>query len=504
MSFAPTLSKSLIYNLSGPILPFLTGAVCIPFLINRIGTERFGLLTIAWTVIGYLTIFDFGLGRSLTLYVSRCLANGRRDEVREVVRSGLVMIGIVSLIGTVLVVLFSHSLIAWMKVRPTYVHETQISFVLLGLAIPLVVMSSGLRGVLESFQRFDVTNVIRVIQGIWTFVGPTLVLPFSLRLDAMVSVLLVGRLATTIAYAMAVHGELPTKTSTIRSALVSRKDLLWYGGWTTLSSLLTPIMEYMDRFFISSVLGAAVVAFYTTPYEVVFRLNFISEGILGVLFPLMAKRLTLKSDSMASEEMMNFAMRLMTVGVFPFVLLLVIGGHWILYFWLGPVFAHKSAPVLQILAIGLLINSFAKVPSNLIQANGRSDVTAKLHLIELPVYIPCLTWALAKYGIEGAALVWSLRMLLDFVLLLWASGAVARVRVGALLRLGMMGGLQAFVVSAAIFIDQEIWQIAYGIVSLAVLSAIFYRYVLLDVERNLARAVVSRAISVLVRRGVTP
>ena len=59
----------------------------------------------------------------------------------------------------------------------------------------------------------------------------------------------------------------------------------------------------------------------------------------------------------------------------------------ILLLWLGNSFAEHSVLVLQILSAGVLINSIAHVPYNLIQGIGRPDLTAKFHLIELPFYI---------------------------------------------------------------------------------------------------------------------
>jgi O-antigen/teichoic acid export membrane protein len=504
MAAAPSLVKNLVYNISGPLLPFVVGAFCIPLIISRVGTDRFGLLTIAWTVIGYLTIFDFGLGRSLTLHVSRSLGSDRPYEVRPIVNRALAVMFLISLLGPVLTLFFNDSLIAWLKIKPVYLSETRTSFLMLGFAIPLVVVTSGIRGVLEAFQRFDVTNGVRVVQGIWNFVGPACVLPFSVRLDVMVAVLLIGRVVSTVAYAVAMYRELPAPLPVSQRTAVNMKGLLSYGGWTALSNMLSPVMEYMDRFFISSVLGAAVVAFYTTPYELVFRLNFISEGILGVLFPLMSKRLVHSTDAMGGEEMMSLGTKLMTAFVFPFVLGIVIVAHPLLRLWLGPVFEQKSALVLQFLALGLLINSLAKVPSNLIQANGRSDLTAKLHIVELPAYILCLQWVLARFGIEGAAVIWSMRMLLDLVLLLWVSGVVVRVAAAAIWRLALICAVQTLAVSAAILIDNFAWQMIYGVVCLAVLSVAFYRYVLVDEERRLVREMTRRGVSIIARRRVTP
>ena len=65
-----SIKQSTIWNLIGNILPLLIGLLCIPFLVKNIGIERFGVLTLIWTLIGYFSIFDFGIGRALTYSVS--------------------------------------------------------------------------------------------------------------------------------------------------------------------------------------------------------------------------------------------------------------------------------------------------------------------------------------------------------------------------------------------------------------------------------------------------
>jgi O-antigen/teichoic acid export membrane protein len=75
----------------------------------------------------------------------------------------------------------------------------------------------------------------------------------------------------------------------------------------------------------------------------------------------------------------------------------------------------------------VLLNALATVPYTLIQAAGRPDLTAKFHLIELPLHV-VLAWLLVtRFGIAGAALAWTLRMAVDAALLF-----VAASRLGAL------------------------------------------------------------------------
>ena len=46
------LARNTLFNLLGQGLPMLVAIFAIPLLIGMLGTERFGVLTIAWIVMG--------------------------------------------------------------------------------------------------------------------------------------------------------------------------------------------------------------------------------------------------------------------------------------------------------------------------------------------------------------------------------------------------------------------------------------------------------------------
>jgi hypothetical protein len=47
----------------GQIGPMIAAVIAIPILIQHLGAPRFGV-TLAWAAIGYLHLFDLGLGRA--------------------------------------------------------------------------------------------------------------------------------------------------------------------------------------------------------------------------------------------------------------------------------------------------------------------------------------------------------------------------------------------------------------------------------------------------------
>ena len=93
------LTRSAIWNLAGGIAPLPVAVLAIPIILRALGIDRFGFLTLAWALIGYFSLFDFGLGRALTQAIARALATGGEDDLPALVWSGLGLMGVIGLIG---------------------------------------------------------------------------------------------------------------------------------------------------------------------------------------------------------------------------------------------------------------------------------------------------------------------------------------------------------------------------------------------------------------------
>src|SRR5437667_4284659 len=85
------LARNTVWNLLGSGAPMLLAVFCIPILIRGLGTDRFGVLTLAWALIGYASLFDLGLGRALTQLVAQKLGTGDEREVPQVVWTSLLL-----------------------------------------------------------------------------------------------------------------------------------------------------------------------------------------------------------------------------------------------------------------------------------------------------------------------------------------------------------------------------------------------------------------------------
>ncbi|HEX8830099.1 MAG TPA: flippase [Longimicrobium sp.] len=444
------LARNTLWNLLGQAAPMVAAVASIPVLIHSIGTERFAILSLAWIVIGYFSLFDLGLSRALTQVVADRLGASDGRDLPEVVWTALALMSALGVLGALILAALTPWVVGGgINVPPALRTETVYTMLLLAVGLPFVISAGGLRGVLEAYQRFDVVNAIRIPTGIFSYLGPLVVLPFTRSLAAVVAVLVVGRVAGWLAhlyFCVRLVPELGRRVS-LRPRLVA--PLLRFGGWITVSNVISPLMTYVDRFVIGALLPVAAVAYYVTPYEVVTRLWVIPGAVSGAVFPALAG--SYAANRVRARDLFFAGVRATTVAVFPVVLILSTLAPEGLHLWLGGEFARESTPVLRWLAAGILVNSVGQIAAAAVQGAARPDLSAKLHALEFPFYMVSL-WVLVRaYGVTGAAIAWTLRVSVDTLVLLfmsdrllapgapvsrWALGALALA--GAALALGTL------------------------------------------------------------------
>lgn len=408
------LFRHTVWNLTGMCAPMLVALFAIPLLIKGLGTERFGLLSLVWMMVGYLGLFDLGLGRALTQTVGQRLGEGREREVPGIFWTALLlMTGMGALGGMLLWFAAPWLTFDALNIEPAFRPETLKAFRAVALALPLVISTSGLVGTLEAFRKFGLVNAIRVPTGAYTFIGPLLVLPFSRSLYAVVLALLAGRVAEWLIFFTASLATLPGARAGVRAERRHVPGLLTFGGWMTVANLVAPILLHIDRFLIGALRTVTEVAYYATPAEIVIKLLILPRAWVGVLFPAFAGGYRLRPDETAALFLR--ACRYLLAGLFPVMAAITALAPEFLSLWLGAEFGAASVPVLRLLAAGVFLHGLAFVPNALLQAVRRPDLTARIALFQLPLYLAFAALAIRHGGIAGAAAAWCVRALLDML-----------------------------------------------------------------------------------------
>src|SRR5262249_4199137 len=149
------LARNAVGNLVTQCAPMAVALLTIPLLIEGIGKDRFGVLTLAWIVLGYFSLFDLGLGRALTRLVAAKLGLGEESGIPPLVWTALGLMTILGLVGSLFVGVISPWLVRdALKIAGSMQAESLRAFLLMAALLPFVISISGLRGVMEAHQRF--------------------------------------------------------------------------------------------------------------------------------------------------------------------------------------------------------------------------------------------------------------------------------------------------------------------------------------------------------------
>jgi len=409
-----SLKNNTLWNLAGSGVPLLAAIFAIPYLLESLGTEGFGILALVWALIGYFSVFDFGVGRALTYELGK-RAGSSAQTLAPIVRAGMALTLATGLAGAALVAMLAGPLSGrWLGIAVVWQPDAYLAFLIAAVGIVPTTVVSGLRGALEGLNRFRASNSSRAVLGALMFALPALAVALhgpQLWIAALYMVL--ARLLVALVMLFQLRLQL-------RGGNASAKDhfamLLNYGVWVTVSGIIGPLMVVGDRFFVSAAVGAAMLAQYAIPQEGLQRLLLIPAALCGAWLPQLA------AQSLAQvRTAYRLVFRRVALGMLLVCLLAGALAYPVLAWWLSPEFAKSAWPVALVLVLGIWLNSMALVPYTLMHALGQPKITALFHIFELLVYAGLLWVLTQRYGLVGAALAWTGRVALDLLLLVWAS-----------------------------------------------------------------------------------
>jgi len=424
-----TSIKNVAWTFAGLAVPLVVAAATVPELLDRIGTERFGFLALAWGLIGYASILDLGISRAVTQRLAALRAEGDNLQIVRVVVSGIKVATLAGGAGGLLVLLAIllglHTIVPTTQVRAS---EIAVAMVLMAIALPIQAVSGTYRGVNEAFGNFVGISLLRIGLGVANFGGPFLVSFLAVDLVSLVATIVVSRVAALGLYRALAWGCVDRQSR--RLGVVADRhtiiDLLRFGGWFTVSTTLSPVLGQADRFFVAALISASAVTAYVIPYEVVTQCLILVGAITTVLFPALSRAVAL--DPVRGEAMFKAWIARVGAGMLVVTSLLAAVMPWLLDIWLRDRVPDQSVVVGRVLCLGVFLNSVGAICFAYLHAHGRVRQTALAHLLEAPVFLVALYLGVRYFGITGAAWAWVFRMFMDTSILLGFVSAMKRER----------------------------------------------------------------------------
>ncbi|WP_277592208.1 MULTISPECIES: flippase [Enterobacter] len=393
----------------GYVIPSLVAIPALGYMAHKLGPELFGIYTIAIAVVGYAGIFDMGLTRAITREIA--IYRNNSAERKKIIASATVFLLALSTLGGCLVLIFSASIVHFLNITAADFVDINNSFKLLALTIPIFLLNQLWIAILEGDEKFKAVNIQKSFSSTFIAGMPALFVIFDGTLLSAIAGLLISRIISLLIAFLLVRNEIVQ--SGMRLDLVTFKRLIFFGGWITVSNIISPAMVYFDRFIISNMLGARHVAYYSGPSEAIARLGILPAAVGRAIFP----KLSCAGHKDELKRNMTVSWLLMFAVCAPVVIIGIVFAENILHLWLGTSYAAHSKNILIILLVGFLFNALAQVPFTAIQSAGKAKITALLHCVEIIPYFVMLYFFVQHYGLIGVAFAWSIRVIVDWLIL---------------------------------------------------------------------------------------
>lgn len=404
-----SLAKNSFYNILGFAIPTLFAIPSLGILGRLLGLESFGLFTLAFAVVGYASIFDGGITRAVIREIS-VFRDDEAEQVKIISTSSFVVL-ILSTLATLLLYFGAGALTEFLNVSLANQEQVTKSFKLLSLVIPIFLISQIWIAFLEGHERFINLNIQRALSGIVMSVMPVVLCLIEPTIFYAIFGLVIGRIISFLIAFFACR-KIIFQSKVSFDKVVFRR-LMTFGGWVTVSNIISPIMVYFDRFITSNIVGASNVALYSAPAEGVGKASNLPFALARALFP----RLSYIIDEKEKRQLERQSYLYITLVCLPVACIGIWFAPELMKLWMGDKFGGVDAQVLRVLLIGFYLNALALIPFSLLQARGSARTTALVHLGEILPYLWLLYYMTTNYGILGTAAAWSTRMLVDLIAL---------------------------------------------------------------------------------------
>ena len=334
------------------VLNVLVKLVYTPFLTRELGQQEYGLYSLVISIVGYMTILDFGFGNAVTRYTVKYNSDNDVESLYKLWGTFSVLyivLGVLALLLCVGINIFAGGL--FNNSMSSYeVSQIRIMIVLCGFnllfSFPLQIAPS----ILVAYERFVFKNAVNVIKIVLQPIVLVLLL-YLLHIKAVGAIIVVTcfNLLTYLVYYIYAVSRLGFKFSlkSFDGPLVKR--ILGFSLWMFLLTIFEQLQFNSGQFILGMHLGSETVAVWGI--AMIFVLNFrsISTAITNVYMPsYMSLVFTGASDKL--QALTSRMIRLQAIVIFTILANFIIFGREFIHLWVRDEYLDAFWPALVVMA----------------------------------------------------------------------------------------------------------------------------------------------------------
>jgi O-antigen/teichoic acid export membrane protein len=401
----------VLWNWVGVSLNIAIGLLLSPYIARKLGSERYGIWALVFSLVEYLWFFDLGFNSSVTQFVANYRARNEPDQINRVINTGLVYFCAVAGVFALAAVLVAGRGVAQFQIAdPVNREDFRIMILIVGLGwafnFPLHFFSSCL----DAFQRYDHLTRTWVAQLLIRSVGCSLLLYFGFGLKELGVVVVLGQLVGNSLAMLAFRSVFPEmRLSSVYVKFSLVKEMWNYGVHSFVANISNLLLSQGAPVMIGHFRLASFVGYYTFPSRL---LGYSVEAVTRVGFVTRSNvvEMQAKGNGKSVYNLGIFLNRYCVTLFLPLVIFLLVFGTELLRRWVNMEFANACGPLLPVISLSTMFAVAGQFNStSMLYGLSRHDRMARGLLAEALLGVIGIWLVLPHYGILGVA--WVVGML---------------------------------------------------------------------------------------------
>ncbi|MFA6434240.1 MAG: oligosaccharide flippase family protein [Elusimicrobiales bacterium] len=399
-SISRKIVRNTFFNTLGRVWTVLTSLILTPYIISRLGVERYGVLALLGGVTGYFGLFDFGISTSFVKYISEFYARKQYGKINEVVNTGAAFYFVFGAAVFAAAFFFLDPVLSVLKIPQGLYKETAFVF-LAGVGIFSVSGALGsFASVPAGLQRMDIANMIGVAVSVPNIAGTVFVLEKGYGLPGLMLNSLATALLSNAANIAAAFRMLPElEFNLFLSSRVLFKKLFSFGYKLQVSRFANLVSFQTDKFLITGFLNIGLVAYYQLGSSIVSQARQIPLLLISALIPAVSE-LEAREDRQALIRMYLRGSKYLISLSTPLLLFVAFNASVIMFAWMGAGY-ERAADVIRFLCLGYYMATVTGVASSIAAGVARTDLDMKFGILMAVLNLALSVFLIIKFGFTG-------------------------------------------------------------------------------------------------------
>ena len=391
---------SYINLLIGNIIPF----IYTPIMLRLLGQAEYGLYGIAHSIMGYISLLNFGIGGTIVRYLAKYRAEGNREQEARVAGLFIKIYSVVCVLILIAGLTFAANAEVYSRSLSAGEVETlRILVVLMTLNTAIFLPFSVFSSIVISYERYIFNKLVSILS---TVAAPALNIVLLYCGFGSVGLVIAATVVNVITYGLYAWYalfRLKMRPSFKRTSPGLLREILKFSFFVFLASIVDTLYWTTDKLIIGWAKGTEDTAVYSIGATFNTYVTGLSSAISGLLVP----KLTQMVVKDAPKE--EFTRIFIKVGRLQFIIIsfivsaFVAFGRQFIALWAGPEY-HLSYYVALLTMIPVTIPLIQNTGINILYALNKHKFRSTVYACIAVLNAVLTFWWVEDFGIIGAAM----------------------------------------------------------------------------------------------------